>query len=239
MAALKSAWILWIVLLAAACSPTGIRKGVQDHVLYSSARPEIGIKISPDFKFVKSETSTRTGFDEDNIFFKTFVSREVYIFENKPENRMIVIAFKFIGKPGWAFKPGMFPIKTAFDKGRMDILGNSYQYCTYAITHSSDAYLVKGYGRMVGALSNNLLLIHYIEKQEDSWERPMLTERQKKALARFEKDCEKDLQILDVSTVPDKEHFQSPSALGDQESADISAFLETLIFPRTTYLTRH
>ncbi len=239
MTVLKSVWILCLIFTLTACSQMKIRKGFQDHTWYSSAKPFIGIKINPDFNYVKYKTSTRTGSDVDNnsIFDKTLVRQTLFAFENKLEKKTIVIALKFLGKPGWAFKPGLFPIKNAFNTGRTDILGNSYQFCTYVVNDLSGDYLVKGYGRMVGALSDTLLLIHYVEKQDDSWEKPMLTDRQKETLSLFESNCDKDLQILEEVTIPEADAFQAPAVLSQQEDAALSAFMETLVFPRAIYLT--
>jgi hypothetical protein len=239
MTAFKFIWITGLILTLAACSPLKIRKGVQNHTFYSSAKPAIGIKLNPDFEYVAYKTSTRTALDVDdnNIYDRVLVSQELYTFENKNEKRTIVIALKNVGKPGWAFKPGMFPEKKPFSKGRTSIQGNSYQHSTYALKHLSDYYLVKGYGRLAG-LSNTLLLIHYVEKQDDSWERPMLTDKQKEALSSFELNCENDLQILEEVTLPAEDDFQAPSGLGGQEDAAVSAFLETLMFPRAVYSTR-
>ena len=94
-----------------------------------------------------------------------------------------------------------------------------------------------GYGRLVGPLSDTLLLIHYVEKQDDSWEKPMLTDRQKETLSLFESNCDKDLQVLEEVTIPAEDEFQAPAALSQQEDAAVSAFMETLVFPRAIYLT--
>ena len=240
MTAFKFIWIFGLILTLAACSPLKIRKGFQNHTFYSSAKPAIGIKLNPDFNYAAYKTSTRTAFDVDDnsIYDRALVSQELFAFENKNEKRTIVIALKNVGKPGWAFKPNMFPAKKPFSKGRTDILGNSYQYSTYAMAHLSDYYLVKGYGRMVGSLSNTLLLIYYVEKQDDNWERPLLTDKQKEILSSFDSNCENDLQILKEMTLPAAEEFQAPSGLNGQEDAALSAFMETLVVPRAVYSTR-
>jgi len=239
MTAFKFIWTFGLILALTACSQLKIRKGFQNHTFYSSAKPAIGIKLNPDFNYAAYKASTRAAFDVDDnsIYDRASVSQELFAFENTNEKRTIVIAVKNVGKPGWAFKPGLFPEKNPFSKGRTSIQGNSYQYSTYALKHLSDYYLVKGYGRMAG-LSNTLLLIHYVEKQDDSWESPMLTDKQKKILSSFESNCEKDLQILKEVTLPAEDEFQAPSGLSGQEDAALSAFMETLVFPRAVYSTR-
>lgn len=241
MTILKCIGFFCLIFFLTACSQMKIRKGFQDRTFYSSAKPTIGIKIDPDFSYVKHHFSNRAAIDVDNNspYERALVSQELFVFENKPGRRAVVIAVNYVGKPGWAFKPNMFPIKKPFSKGRTDILGNSYQYSTYAVKHLSDYYLVKGYGRMAGSLSSTLLLIHCVEKQPDSWESPLLTDAQKKTLSSFESNCDRDMQILKEVTVPAADEFQAPSGLSPQEDAAMSAFLETLVFPRAVYSTYH
>ena len=158
--------LLSITLIGCGLKP--IHRGFQDNVFYSSAQPIMVLQMSPDFRYVKNKASSRMGFHEGSVMGKKgIVTEALYVFVDQADSRSIVISLKHIGTSDLAFKPRLWPIKDAFDSGRVEVLGFSYQYCTYAITHASSTYLVKGYGRLVGPLNNNILLVHYVERQED------------------------------------------------------------------------
>ena len=228
-----------LILSLFSCSLSPIRRGFQDQIFYSSSKPIMGLKMSEDFRYVKNKASNRTGFEEGSSGTSAGQINEVtYAFVDQADRRVIIISLKNIGTPHMAFHPRLFPIKDPFDKGRIEVLGFSYQYCTYAITHQSKTFLVKGYGRLVGPLNDNILLAHYVERQDEAWNTSMLTEAQKGTLAKFEADCDKELELLPDPIIPEKEMFDDPIDLSDEEYNLLKSFVKTLVFPRAIVSTQ-
>ena len=230
----------FLVLSFLSCAAKPIRRGFQDNVFYSSAQPIMGLQMNPDFRYVKNKASTRTGFDQGggNIGRTALVSSVTYAFVTPDNKRAVIVDLKYIGASHLAFQPNLFPIKDPFDKGRVEVLGFNYQYCTYAITHQSRTFLVKGFGRLVGPLNNSIILAHYVEKQDEIWDTTLLTDAQKKTLSQFEAACDKDLDLVADPIIPEKEAFEGHIDLSDEEYNKLKSFVKTLVFPRSTFSTR-
>jgi hypothetical protein len=228
-----------LMLSLFSCSARPIRRGFQDQVFYSSGRPIMGLQMSADFKYVKNKASSRTGFEEGaGVTSAANITEVAYAFVDQAEKRAVIISLKNIGTPHMAFRPKLFPIKDPFDSGRIEVLGFNYQYCTYAIVHQSQTFLVKGFGRLVGPLNDNILLAHYVERQDEVWNTAMLSDAQKNTLSKFEADCEKDLDLLPDPVIPEKAMFDNPIDLSDEDYNRLKSFAKALIFPRATFSTQ-
>jgi len=221
------------------CSAKPIRRGFQDQVFYSSGKPIMGLQMSSDFRYVKNKDGSRAGFEQGaGVTSASNIVEVTYAFVDQADRRAVVISLKNIGTPHMAFHPRLFPIKDPFDKGRIEVLGFNYQYCTYAIEHNAKTFLVKGFGRLVGPLNDNILLVHYVERQDEVWNTAMLTDAQKKTLSKFEADCEKELNLLPDPIIPEEELFEDPIDLSDEEYNALKSFVKTLVFRRDIFSTQ-
>jgi hypothetical protein len=197
----NSTVLFFFVLAICACAGTDVQRSmVDDNIFFSSSKPKIRIKIDSAFKLIKDNINTASGFDTRGTDRSSNVKVEQYYFlGSAPKmNKSIMIEFKELTSPRWQFDSTLFKADNVYDSGSINIHGKSYQYMVFAFPDQGDTYnIVRGYGRRVGANSNAIICVYYLERVAGDWRNlKRLSSEQQTHLDKFIEDSKKDIEIL-------------------------------------------
>jgi hypothetical protein len=202
MRRILTSMVLFLFILAiCACAATEVKRSMMDdNVFFSSSKPAIRIKLDPLFKLAKEDEKSASGFDSRGTMKTSNVKVEQYIFSGSGSKKCkaVMIEFQEFVSPKWQFNPTLFKADNVFDSGSIKIHGKSYQYMVYAFLHGNGSYfIVRGYGKRVGADNNALIRIYYLERVQGDWsDLKMLSPEQQTHLRTFLEAAEKDVEIL-------------------------------------------
>ena len=188
-----------ILIFFAGCAASSANRTVVDNTLNSS-RPELNIKVNPDFKYI--EVPEKSGFSEDaDGGLRYFAHSEgSYLFFNRQDLRLIKITFHELPSSRTYFKAVSFDhIENRLDSGTEKLGGKDYNYCVFVAKDPSGiCKMVKILARTPSPQSRVVIL--YVEKIYicENWENvTLLNESQKNILSNFTERSKNNIQFTD------------------------------------------
>ena len=192
-------FISLILILFSGCAASSANVTVVDNTLHSS-RPELNIKVNPDFKYI--EVPEKSGFSQDADGGERYIahSEGSYLFINLKDLRFIKISFQELPNSRTYFKAVSFDhIENRLDLGAEKLGGKDYNYCVFvAKDPSGTCQMVKILARTPSPQSRVVIL--YVENiyKCENWETvTLLNESQKNILSNFIDRSKKNIQFTD------------------------------------------
>ena len=188
-----------IFIFLAGCAASSTNRTVVDNTLHSS-RPELTIKINPDFKYI--EVPEKSGFSQDADGGVRYIahSESSYLFLNEKDLRFIKISFQELPNSRTYFKPVSFDhIENRLDSGTEKLGAKDYNYCVFVAKDPIGiCQMVKILARTPFLQSRVVIL--YVENIYicENWENvTLLNESQKDILNNFTDRSKKSIQFTD------------------------------------------
>jgi len=193
---LKLAIIICCTILIPSCASFQITRTVsENNIFFSSAQPELRIKVNKSFTYRgnKENAFTERCYDDRSAHLE----RETFIFENRMDDRFLCIDISRLTDPKTFFLKDFIGMSPPLDSGTVDFKDGTYRYIVIAEVYNSIPILLKIIKRISGPTNNISTMIMYGENVDGTWGSPeSLTERQKNRLQEFNHNWEKAFEIF-------------------------------------------